>query len=764
MPAGRKKLGLFGNAKYSKPVFRHVTESVLEGVKKDIESLIRPPSKGNKHMRSGKSEDTIIKQATEHRTTKRVREIAFPHEDQQQNCYEFSRSTVSFSIPEVRRTNADPTLHKMPEKHSKNDGNREQSEHFAPQDIALQPSPADIHMLDRTTASDFGIQLPPTQPNKEQKCNDVNSQKKSLRFPPDPPLHKIVRNMLGAFPHLTLKNNEAMEYTDVAFNMVKNALKSQANTSFLKAQNDHDKTVVIPNPEFDKTAFQSMCNETMLFDLDKQTEADDDAWSTDSKKTNESPIDFDLNMPELSEPENIHRAFDELDQMYGGSSANSSLKIDDSFNFRFGKTFADHSQLEVTWKSPLKRGFEGSTSEFMSPMGNSPVREPESSLKKWDGSEHEIENRGKYVQNDNDMLTPNIGRNQMESALKRKRHDSNIGSTTPKLIKSMTTHSTSIRHKGKLTKVSLPNNRKRSAEPRPHPTHCLNKRYWDEVRAGRIPASIGNTSEGKEAQTTALSCTQSASYISHNSKARRSSEGGLPQISTENFTIRGDFGPRPSILPQTKLNPRPEALPSRISMISPRFPPPLHLNLPFPPAPFLLPPPTRTGLDQPALPPPPAFIQQWLQSRVQPPANPIPNGIHVVSTTGQSCSTDKFMSIEETTNRFLQIVANTQNCRPNATPSTSTLPDIPRLTSVRQNNQTPSDEYVDLIVDSMLLDRHQKYDIKTNSPQVPNADSTRESRLCIVPVPIPIFVPFPLTADFIRRHYSAKCANSLLRC
>ncbi|KAI1732761.1 hypothetical protein Ddc_01648 [Ditylenchus destructor] len=383
MPAGRKKLGLFGNAKYSKPVFRNVPESVLEGAKRDIESLIRPPSKGNKHTHSGKFEATIIKQTTEHRTTKRVREIAFPHEDQQQNCYEFSRSNVSFSIPEVRRPNADPTLHKKSEKQSKNDGNREQSGHFAPQDIALQPSPADIHMLDRTTASDFGLQLPPTQSNKEQKCSD-NSQKRSLRFPPEAPLHKIVRNMLVAFPHLTLKNNEAVEYTDVAFNMIKNALRSQANTSFLKEQNDRDKTVVIPNPEIDKTAFQSMCNETMLFDLDKQSEADDDAWSTDSKKTNESPIDFDLNASEPSEPENVHRAFDELDQMYGGSSANSSINMDDSFNFRFGKTLADHSQLKVTWKSPLKRGFEGSpTSEFMSPMGNSPVGEPDLSLKKW---------------------------------------------------------------------------------------------------------------------------------------------------------------------------------------------------------------------------------------------------------------------------------------------------------------------------------------------------------------------------------------------
>uniref|UniRef100_A0A7E4ZRH5 Uncharacterized protein n=1 Tax=Panagrellus redivivus TaxID=6233 RepID=A0A7E4ZRH5_PANRE len=31
-----------------------------------------------------------------------------------------------------------------------------------------------------------------------------------------------------------------------------------------------------------------------------------------------------------------------------------------------------------------------------------------------------------------------------------------------------------------------PNKKKRSVEPRPHPPACLNKRYWDNVRAGRI--------------------------------------------------------------------------------------------------------------------------------------------------------------------------------------------------------------------------------------------------------------------------------------
>lgn len=29
--------------------------------------------------------------------------------------------------------------------------------------------------------------------------------------------------------------------------------------------------------------------------------------------------------------------------------------------------------------------------------------------------------------------------------------------------------------------------KKRASEPRPHPPDCLNKRYWDDVRAGRIP-------------------------------------------------------------------------------------------------------------------------------------------------------------------------------------------------------------------------------------------------------------------------------------
>uniref|UniRef100_A0A915D3J4 Uncharacterized protein n=1 Tax=Ditylenchus dipsaci TaxID=166011 RepID=A0A915D3J4_9BILA len=47
-------------------------------------------------------------------------------------------------------------------------------------------------------------------------------------------------------------------------------------------------------------------------------------------------------------------------------------------------------------------------------------------------------------------------------------------------------------------------NRKRSLEPRPHPSHTLNKRYWDDVRSGRI--SLNNVPEQKEykRQTTAL--------------------------------------------------------------------------------------------------------------------------------------------------------------------------------------------------------------------------------------------------------------------
>lgn len=29
--------------------------------------------------------------------------------------------------------------------------------------------------------------------------------------------------------------------------------------------------------------------------------------------------------------------------------------------------------------------------------------------------------------------------------------------------------------------------KKRIMEPRPHPADCLNKKYWDDIRAGRIP-------------------------------------------------------------------------------------------------------------------------------------------------------------------------------------------------------------------------------------------------------------------------------------
>ena len=39
--------------------------------------------------------------------------------------------------------------------------------------------------------------------------------------------------------------------------------------------------------------------------------------------------------------------------------------------------------------------------------------------------------------------------------------------------------------------------RKRTSEPRPHPPDCLNKRYWDDVRAGRIPEPHWNSPKQK---------------------------------------------------------------------------------------------------------------------------------------------------------------------------------------------------------------------------------------------------------------------------
>lgn len=43
--------------------------------------------------------------------------------------------------------------------------------------------------------------------------------------------------------------------------------------------------------------------------------------------------------------------------------------------------------------------------------------------------------------------------------------------------------------------------RKRTSEQRPHPPDCLNKRYWDDVRAGRIPEPswTSNPSTSKKA-------------------------------------------------------------------------------------------------------------------------------------------------------------------------------------------------------------------------------------------------------------------------
>ncbi|KAI6175427.1 hypothetical protein M3Y97_00687700 [Aphelenchoides bicaudatus] len=48
-----------------------------------------------------------------------------------------------------------------------------------------------------------------------------------------------------------------------------------------------------------------------------------------------------------------------------------------------------------------------------------------------------------------------------------------------------------------------PIRRKRLSEPRPHPSHCLNKRFWDEVRAGRLQI---NGKTGKTQLQSSASC------------------------------------------------------------------------------------------------------------------------------------------------------------------------------------------------------------------------------------------------------------------
>lgn len=43
--------------------------------------------------------------------------------------------------------------------------------------------------------------------------------------------------------------------------------------------------------------------------------------------------------------------------------------------------------------------------------------------------------------------------------------------------------------------------KKRVAEPRPHPPDCLNKRYWDDVRAGRVPEPSWTSASKPESVT-----------------------------------------------------------------------------------------------------------------------------------------------------------------------------------------------------------------------------------------------------------------------
>lgn len=82
------------------------------------------------------------------------------------------------------------------------------------------------------------------------------------------------------------------------------------------------------------------------------------------------------------------------------------------------------------------------------------------------------------------------------------------------------------------------------------------------------------------------------------------------------------------------------------------------------------------------------------------------------------------------------------------------------------SKETPSDECVDSMLNSMLLSRFQPSSTQrqTSAAEPATKRNNQQPKLCLVPVPYLIPVPIPLTPEFIFRHYSPLGARAILRC
>nr|CAD2173101.1 unnamed protein product [Meloidogyne enterolobii] len=319
-------------------------------------------------------------------------------------------------------------------------------------------------------------------------------------------------------------------------------------------------------------------------------------------------------------------------------------------------------------------------------------------------------------------------------------------------------------------------NRKRSAEICPHPPHLLNKRYWEEAKAGkaRLPNKSGpqNVCTKKEIP-----------YNSRNEvKKRFELPISTPKIAsnpldinflTTSSTLSDNIAL--NITPKNILKPANYNNQSNISP-STNIPPPQFVSLPssLPPFPFRLPinskeltPPNFEELMRTA--PPPQFnFQMFPPPPLLPPSFhfppfPPPGFFPENSMFQQGNSTGLLHSSPPIFQQFPQFLTEKQNFNKKESTALTQLMEIfnqkeisKESTSQQQQSLNDykqisgkeqklkycdSDEQIDQMLDEMVKNREKIL-------------NKREKNLCILPIPVPIPIIVPVTSDFLFKYFS----------
>ncbi|KAL3094082.1 hypothetical protein niasHT_027410 [Heterodera trifolii] len=359
--------------------------------------------------------------------------------------------------------------------------------------------------------------------------------------------------------------------------------------------------------------------------------------------------------------------------------------------------------------------------------------------------------------------------------------------------------------------------RKRSVEPRPHPAKLLNKRYWDDVRAGRVcppramkeEEQITNNTLGQlvfvfSCGTTKQSAHSKGQYTKsgaksgekkrkasmplemaiQNAKSNANFQNSTPMMPQHRPTP-GTFSPPPnrSLFPPQSLGPHFLLKMSRLCFALPLFlpPPPPQHGILRPPVPLFVPPavdafipsqfapsfdssataPTINAMNMNMVIPPLMMLHQQQQS----------NNNAERTTAAAAATWTLFEMLAKVTTPNGQQQQNemgqqsqqnnsTNRGQQNGTtenqgPINVTYPSH-SLVGCSPNllRNSESDAQIDQLMDQMIAQRHADDTQLASDCRSPHSQLRGgECRLCFVPIPMPVPVPVPVSTDFILKHF-----------